>query len=122
MTSRARRFPAADIERHLPLRPVACAVLAALAEGARPGIDVLEAVNATVSGRPLLGPGTLYRLMRELRQENLIARTAAAEAGGDERQVHHQLTDLGRAVLEAELNRLRRTITLAARPRRTAER
>ena len=53
---------------HLPLRPVACAVLAALAHGPRPGIDVLEAVNATVPGRPILGPGTLYRLLRELRQ------------------------------------------------------
>ena len=118
-----RKRPAGpDIDRHLPLRPVACAVLAALAEGARPGIDVLDAVNATVPGRPLLGPGTLYRLMRELRQEQLIARVSAATEGGDERQVHHELTELGRAVLHAELDRLHRTITLAARPRRTAER
>src|SRR5262245_58802776 len=65
---------AADVARHLPLRPVACAVLAALAHGPRAGIDVLDAVNATVPGRPILGPGSLYRLLRELRQEKLIAR------------------------------------------------
>ena len=117
-----RRDDGAEVARHLPLRPVACAVLAALAEGPRPGIDVLEAVNATVPGRPLLGPGTLYRLMRELRQEELIARADTPSATVDERQVHHVLTPLGRAVLQAELDRLRRTITLAGRSRRPAER
>jgi DNA-binding PadR family transcriptional regulator len=121
MAGRGKQPAGPDVDRHLPLRPVACAVLAALAEGPRPGIDVLEAVNATVPGRPLLGPGTLYRLMRELRQEHLIARVRTGTEGGDERQVHHELTDLGRAVLQAELDRLHRTITLA-RPRRTVER
>ena len=109
-------------DAHLPLRPVACAVLAALAEDARPGIDVLEAVNATVPGRPLLGPGTLYRLLRELRQAGLIARTDAAGAAADERQVHHELTPLGRSVLKADLDRLRRTIALAGRARPATER
>jgi DNA-binding PadR family transcriptional regulator len=113
---------AAAVDAHLPLRPTACAVLAALADGPRPGIDVLDAVNATVPGRPLLGPGTLYRLMRELRQQQLITRAAPAIEVADERQVHHVLTPLGRAVLQADLERLRRTITLAAGARRPAER
>jgi DNA-binding PadR family transcriptional regulator len=114
MQNRMQRPPAADPERHLPLRPVACAVLAALSEAPRSGIDVLDAVNATVPGRPLLGPGTLYRLLRELRQQGLIARTAPAAGGDDdERQVHHVLTPIGHAVLRAEVARLRRTITLA---------
>ena len=59
------------------------------------------------------GPGTLYRVMRELRHEGLITRTDPAEAPGDERQVHHALTPLGQAVLRAELGRLQRTILLA---------
>ncbi len=110
---------AADVERHLPLRPVACAVLAALAHGPRPGIDVLEAVNATVPGRPILGPGSLYRLLKELRQDKLIARGTPeerSEGERDDRQVHHVLTPLGDAVLRAELARLRRTMLLAAKP------
>jgi DNA-binding PadR family transcriptional regulator len=121
MRNRSHRSPA-DVDAHLPLRPVACAVLAALADGPRAGIDVLEAVNATVPGRPLLGPGTLYRLMRELRQQALIARSDAVSSPADDRQVHHVLTPLGRAVLQADLERLRRTITLAAGARRPAER
>ena len=113
---------AAEIDAHLPLRPVVCAVLAALADGARPGIDVLEAVNATVPGRPILGPGTLYRLMRELRQAGLIVRSAALEEPVDERRVDHALTPLGRAVLRADLERLRRTLALAGGVRPAAGR
>lgn len=104
---------AKDPRRHLPLKPSAFAVLAALAEAPRPGIDVLDAVNATVAGFPLFGPGTLYRLLRELRQERLIARVERTAAGGDERHAVHELTALGRAVLRAETTRLRRTLELA---------
>jgi DNA-binding PadR family transcriptional regulator len=120
-----RSVTAADVARHLPLRPVACAVLASLSHGARPGIDVLEAVNATLPGRPILGPGTLYRLLRELRQARLIVRAepeARATAAHDDRQVHHLLTPLGEAVLRAELARLRRTLTLADRVRPAPQR
>src|SRR5262245_58366209 len=121
MQNRSKRADTA-VDAHLPLRPVACAVLAALSDDARPGIDILEAVNATVPGRPLLGPGTLYRLLRELRQAGLIARTDAASASQDERQVHHELTALGRSVLRADLERLRRTLALAGRTRAATER
>jgi PadR family transcriptional regulator PadR len=97
----------------LPLRPAAFSILAALADGPKPGIDILETVNATVPGRPLFGPGTLYRLMREMREDGLIAR-ATAGAGQDERRALHKLTAEGRAVLRAEAARLRRTLKLAS--------
>ena len=104
---------AGEVESHLPLRPVAFAVLAALADDPRPGIDILDQVNATVPGRPLLGPGTLYRLMRELREQALIARTDTAPGVNDDRQTYHALTPLGAAVLAAECDRLNRTMKLA---------
>jgi DNA-binding PadR family transcriptional regulator len=103
--------PKADPNRHLPVRPSAFAVLAALAEGPIAGIDILDAVNATAAAPPLLGPGTLYRLLRDLRREQLIARVETGAA--DERQSHHELTSLGRSVLRAEAARLRRTLELA---------
>jgi DNA-binding MarR family transcriptional regulator len=108
----------------LPLRPVAFAVLAALADQPRPGIEVLEHINTTVSRRPILGPGTLYRLMRELRQTGLITRTPPRADRGpvDERQAHHELTPLGRAVFRAEVERLTRTMALARRAVRASER
>jgi len=114
---------ATEVARHLPLRPVACAVLAALSEGSKPGIDIMEAANATVPGHPILGPGSLYRLLKELRQQKLIARAESAGATlADERQVHHVLTPLGDLVLRAEVARLRRTITLAGGVRQAHER
>jgi DNA-binding PadR family transcriptional regulator len=119
--NRSQNASARDIAGHLPLRPVACAVLAALADAPLPGIAILDAVNATVPGHALLGPGTLYRLMRELRQAQLIVRVDPEVDPGDERQVHHMLSPLGRAVLAADLDRLRRTISLANRAR-TVER
>ncbi len=106
-----------EVRRHLPMRPVAFAVAAALADGPRPGIEILDEVNGTAAGWTILGPGTLYRLMREMRQGGLIAREARGAHCSDERQAHHVLTPLGRAVLKAEAARLRRTLDLvSARP------
>jgi DNA-binding PadR family transcriptional regulator len=122
MQNRSKRPDELDVARHLPLRPIACAVLAALAERPRPGIEILDAVNATAPGHLLLGPGTLYRLMRELRQRRLVVRADPDVDPGDDRQVHHELTPLGHAVLRAELDRLRRTLTLAARARPASDR
>ena len=122
MQNRSKPASADDVARHLPLRPIACAVLAALAERPLPGIDILDAVNTTVRGHQLLGPGTLYRLMRELRHARLIVRVDPAVVSDDERQVHHALSPLGAAVLSAELRRLQRTIALAGRTRPAPER
>jgi len=99
---------------YLPLRPAAFAVLAVLASRPRSGIDVMDLVNATVRGRAFLGPGTFYRLMRELRQAGLIAGTDTPSSTDrqDDRQTHHELTRLGRAVLAAETARLTRTLAL----------
>lgn len=109
-----RRQSASDTE--LPLRPTAFAVLAALADGRAAGFEVLERANAAAPGTPILGPGTLYRLMRELRGAGWIRRTAAPEAGAgaeDERRTYHELTPAGRAVLSAEAARLRRMLAAA---------
>jgi DNA-binding PadR family transcriptional regulator len=99
-----------------PMRPIAFAVLAALADGPVAGFEVMERVNAATAGRPILGPGTLYRLLRDLRREGLIERTAAPEAESgseDERRTYHGLTREGRRALLAEAARLRRTLEAA---------
>ena len=98
------------------MKPSAFAVLAALAEGPVAGFEVLERVNRASPGRPILGPGTLYRLLRELRRGGLIERTdapAGAGDGGDERRTYHRLTRVGRRAVEAEAERLRRTMAAA---------
>jgi DNA-binding PadR family transcriptional regulator len=98
------------------MKPSAFAVLAALAEGPVAGFGVLERVNRNSPGRPVLGPGTLYRLLRELRRSGLIERTEpppGEAAANDERRTYHRLTVKGRRALEAEAERLRRTMQAA---------
>ena len=113
MQKRRKNRLADEAAARLPLRPVAFAVLTALAQGPRAGFEILEFVNATHPGSGLLGPGTLYRVMRELRQEGLIERTPAPteESSRDERRTYSALTQLGRATVVAEATRLRRTLT-----------
>lgn len=113
MQNRSKHADADAVRAHLPVRAVAFAVLAALADGPRSGIEILDAVNATVPAAPLFGPGTLYRLLRELRNEDLIMRAQRGEHSDDDRHAHHDLTPLGRNVLRAEAARLRRTLKLA---------
>jgi DNA-binding PadR family transcriptional regulator len=105
------------VENRSLLRPSAFAVLAALSQDALPGIAILERVRGTAPGRSILGPGTLYRVLRELRTDGLIVRAADQPAQGiDDRQISYELTQQGRELLEAEARRLELTLALARRP------
>ena len=99
----------------LPLRPAYFAVLTSLAPGPRAGFEILQFANDTHPGVGILGPGTLYRLLRELRHEGLITRGDVPDSddSNDERRTYSELTPLGRAVMLAEAARLRRTLDAA---------
>ena len=56
----------AEVLSRLPLRPGPLAVLASLASGPAPVVTMLEHAERMGAGSALLGPGTLYRLLREL--------------------------------------------------------
>ena len=86
-------------------------ILVSLSDGPKHGYAIMADVEAG-TGRPL-GPGTLYRVLRELRQEGMIVRSAERADETDERRHYHELTPLGRAVLQAEGARLKRTLGMA---------
>lgn len=107
--------PPFDPAALLPLRPAAFSALAALAEGPKAGFAILSVVNDALPARPILGPGTLYRLLRELSADGLIEPVPAppSERGQDERRSYYGLTPQGRATLHAEAERLRATLAAA---------
>lgn len=106
--------PRGEVERFLPVRPSAFALLAVLGESPKTGVEILERLE-DIDSR-ILGPGTLYRLLRELRNDGLIERVhpPAGTEGDDDRHHFHALSALGRGVLDAESERLRRALAVAS--------
>ncbi len=77
------------------LRPVVFAILLALNESALHGYAIMTAVNDRLEHRAIVGPGTLYRVLKELRDTDMIAPTEAP-AGEDARRQYYRLTEAGR--------------------------
>lgn len=99
----------------LPLRPVEFHVLLSLAAGDRHGYGILQDAEARGEGT-VLDVGTLYRALRRMREQDLIADAAAphGEPAGDERRNYYRLTAFGLEVACAEARRLE-ALTRAAR-------
>jgi DNA-binding PadR family transcriptional regulator len=83
-------------------------MLLALLEDQRHGYALKEDIAARSGGRVLLGPGTLYRTIRDLLRDGLIEETESDldPADDDERRRYYRISDLGRSVVAAEARRL----------------
>lgn len=66
------------------------------------GIEITEFVSQKTGGRVVLGPGTLYTLLGKFQEEHLIEETQV-----EGRKRTYRLTEKGREVYLAELERLR---------------
>ena len=97
-----------DPSRHLPLKPVDLQLLLALAEEERHGYGLVQAIDRATDGLVKLDPGNLYRVIKRLLADGLVAESGrrAAPELGDERRRYYRLTALGERVLAAELRRL----------------
>ena len=103
----ARR--ARDPRSFLPLTPRACQVMLALAPGPLHGYALIQEVARLTDQLIVMRTGTLYLLLQRLRDQELIAPTDERPPAedDDERRQYYVLTDLGRDVLDAEVQRLR---------------
>ena len=79
------------------MKPVAAYtyVLTALADGPSHGLGIADNVAEFTQGAVLLGPGTLYRCLRDLAAEGLIDRVEVLEDTSSPHRKHYQLTELG---------------------------
>jgi len=113
----------ADPRAHLPLKPVDLELLLALAAEERHGYGLVQAVAEHTNGLLVLDPGNLYRVVKRLLADGLVAESSqreTAESGGERRR-YYRITPLGGRVLAAELERLR-TLVNAQSTRELAKR
>ena len=99
----------------LPLPSAAFHILVSLAEGDRHGYAIIQEVAARTGGEVKLGPGTLYRSIQRMIDEDLIveSETRPAPDADDERRRYYRITTFGRAVARAEAERLSDLVKLA---------
>ena len=101
---------AATPESLLPLRPTVFAMLLVLNGGDMHGYGIMKRLNESGGAGGLLGPGTLYRTLKEMRGLGLVEYTEppGPADNGDERRSYYTLTSFGREVVVAEANRIAR--------------
>ena len=92
----------------LPLKPDAFYVLLVLLHGERHGYAIMRDAAARSDGRVELQAGALYRLLRRLLEDGLVAesnRRRAADSD-DERRRYYTVTSLGRRTIAADAERM----------------
>lgn len=105
-----------DPRSFLPLKPVELELLLALSEQELHGYGLTRAVAERSGGLIQLEPGNLYRIIKRLLADGLVAESGrrAAPDLGEERRRYYQLTTLGERVVASELARLRSLVRSAA--------
>lgn len=99
----------------LPLKPTDYQLLYVLFQGERHGYAIVKAIEERTGGRVSLEPSNLYRRIRRLTREGLVEESDDRPAPelDDERRRYYGLTELGRRVLVAEAERMRRLVAEA---------
>jgi len=102
-------------EALLPLTPAVFHILLALVGCDRHGYGIMQEVNDYTQGKLRLGPGTLYRSIKQMLAEGLIVEwdERPDPALDDQRRRYYRLTDFGQRVLIAETERLEHILHIA---------
>ena len=108
---------AGDVSRpprsFLPLKPLDLQLLLSLAEQERHGYGLVQDIAERTDGLVALEPGNLYRVIKRLLADGLVAETDRRAVPGldDERRRYYRITPLGGRVLAAEISRLQALVT-----------
>lgn len=99
----------------LPLPPAVFHILMALADEDRHGYGIIQEVLSRTNGDVRLSPGTLYRSIQRMLDDELIVEINERPAPelDDERRRYYRITPFGRSVARAEANRLHDLVRLA---------
>jgi len=99
----------------LPLTPAVFNILLALADGERHGYGIMKEVEEQTQRQMRMGPGTLYGTIKRMFAAGLIEESDERPDPelDDERRRYYRLTEFGRRVASAELERLSNLIRVA---------
>lgn len=96
-----------------PLRPAVFHILLVLARRELHGLGIAEDIERATEGAVTLGPGTLYRSLKEMVRDGLVRGIPPPSPDEDPRRRFYSITSEGRAVVEAEARRLARVVDVA---------
>jgi DNA-binding PadR family transcriptional regulator len=104
-----------DPRDRLPLKDLEFQILLALMEGERHGWSIVKELQEQRYGRRRILPGSFYRTLNGMLDEDLIEESEQQEAinTGDQRRKYFKLTDFGKAVCLAEVDRLEALVARA---------
>jgi DNA-binding PadR family transcriptional regulator len=99
-----------------PLTAAVLHILLALSTEERHGYAIMKQVERESGGKVKMGPGTLYGSIGRMMTAGLIHESDKRHdpALDDERRIYYAITGLGRKALEAELDRYREVVAVAA--------
>lgn len=97
----------------VPLRPVIFEILLILSREPAHGYGIMKTLRERSAGRWILGPGTLYRTLGEMRHLGLIEPVLAEEGSDTPRRRSYQVTGFGRRVAAAEARRMESLVAQA---------
>lgn len=99
----------------LPLQPAVFHILMAVADDDRHGYAIIQDVAERTSGAVKLSAGTLYRSIQRMLEDGLLIEVDERPdpEEDDERRRYYRITPFGRAVAQAEAQRLTNLIKLA---------
>jgi DNA-binding PadR family transcriptional regulator len=87
-------------------------ILLALADGERHGYSITREIEEETDGAVRLGPGTLYRMLKQLLDDEWIVEVERADES-DPRRRYYRLTPRGRRIAQTEAARLVNLVRLA---------
>ena len=95
-------------ESYLPLTPAVLDIMVAPGNEELHGYAIMQEVRRRTDGQRRLAPGTLYRSLKQMEQRGWVAQSEERPEPSldDERRRYYRLTELGRRVALAELERL----------------
>jgi DNA-binding PadR family transcriptional regulator len=104
-----------DPEALLPLTPAVFHIMLALVGCDRHGYGIMREVNFYAEGNLRLGPGTLYRSIKQMLSEGLIVELDERPDPtlDDQRRRYYRLTDFGQRVLKTETEHLEHVLNVA---------